>query len=110
LITALAVAILVGGFLVLRLMLRRSSELFCVEVENGRMRVVRGVVPPRLAGDLKDVLGRPPVERARFRVVPDSGHARVEVIGGRLSDAHLQRVRNVLGTWPLARLRSAQSR
>jgi Protein of unknown function (DUF3634) len=85
--------------------LSRANELFCLRFERGGLRVVRGRIPQRLLSDLGDILRDPPPERAVLRgVVEDLRpviHAR-----GPLTEAQRQRIRNVVSTWPLARIRS----
>jgi len=86
------------------LAIRRSNELFCVAVHEGQVRVVRGRAPPRLIRDFEDVLVRAKTQTAEVRVVVEQQQARVEGTG--ISAGTEQQLRNVLGTWQLAQLRS----
>lgn len=102
-----SIAAVALGLLVLAgyLLLRRANELFAVLVERGRARPLRGRPPPALLAAWNDVLAQPPaVARATLRVTVEDGRPMLRA-GGGLGDEKLQRLRNVLGLWPLARLR-----
>jgi hypothetical protein len=101
-LTALALGLLV---LVGYLVLRRANELFAVRVERGRATPLRGRPPKALLDAWTDVLAQPPrVEHAVLRVTVEDRRPMLRVQGD-LDAARLQRLRNVLGLWPLARLR-----
>jgi hypothetical protein len=106
-------ALLLGlGFLLilaipLAVSMHRANELFLVEVRQGQVRLVRGHAPPRLLHDLGDVVTRPRVGSARIRVVTEDGAPRV-LAEGDLTDAHRQQLRNVVGTWPVAKIRAGR--
>ncbi len=104
LLVGLAIFLLLG--IPFAMALRRSNELFCVDVADKKVRVVRGRLPQRLLDDLSDVFARAPGERARIRVVVEDGRARVVVAGGRLSETRLQQTRNVVGTYHVAKIRA----
>lgn len=105
---------LVVGLLILALFslplglaLARSTELFVLKVERGRARVQRGALPQALLDDINDVVAKPRVQRARIRVVTEDQKPRVlpdPNIGG----AQMQRLRNVVGLYPIARIRAAR--
>lgn len=82
----------------------RSTELFVLRAEAGRVSVVRGRLPGALLADLRDVLERSR-ETGTLRVTVARGVAQVNVKGG-LSEATVQRLRNVIGTVPLQRIRT----
>ena len=84
----------------------RSNELFCLDVHGGRVRFVRGRIPQRLLDDLSDVLRRPPVRDARLRAVSEDRRPRLVVSSGHVGEGQLQQLRNVLGTWELAKIRA----
>ena len=84
----------------------RSNELFCLEVDGRRVRFVRGRIPQRLLDDLADVLRRPPVSHARLRAVSEDRRPRIVVSSGNVGEGQLQQLRNVLGTWELAKIRA----
>ncbi len=86
--------------------LRRSNELFVLEVTKGKTRFVRGRLPQRLLDDLADILRRPAVTRARLRVVTEDQRPRVLVAEGRVSEGQLQAMRNVLGSWKVVQIRA----
>ena len=88
----------------------RGAITVCVaEVHDGHIEVTHGGIAPRLLADLGDVVARPKVQRATLRIVRSRGLADVESSGD-LSEAQVQRVRNVIGSVPLAKLANARTR
>ncbi len=88
----------------------RAAVTVCLlEITAGRVRVVRGGLAPRLMSDIADVVARPAIERATLRIVRDRGHARLDLRGTVPSDQE-QRLRNVIGSVPLAALANARRR
>ena len=83
----------------------RSNELFVVEVRKGKVRFTRGRIPQRLLDDIADVVRRPRVVSGRIRVVKEGGRPRVQA-EGQFDPDHLQRLRNVVGTYDLAQIRA----
>ena len=104
-ILGLAVAAIAG----LLWMMRNATLLFSAEVKNGRIVSLRGRAPKGLVRDLSDVLRRRPVKQASLRVVVEGGSPALRAKGD-LDEGELQRLRNVLGTWPLAKIRAAPPR
>jgi hypothetical protein len=104
---------LVAATLVLLALLRRAARsaiTVCVaEVRDGRIEVTHGGIAPRLLADLEDVVARPPVARATLRIIRSGGAAELEASGD-LSPPQLQRIRNVIGSVPLAKLANARTR
>jgi len=86
--------------------LSRSNELFVIDVDRGVPRAVRGRLPQRLLDDLADVVKRPRLPAARFKVVVEDRRARLVVIRGTIPAAQLQQLRNVVGTYPVAAIRA----
>ena len=86
--------------------LARANELFCLLISAGRGSVVRGRIPKRLLDDVADVVARPPVEAVGLRAVNEGNRPTLVVIGS-LGDAQRQRLRNVLGEWTVAQIRTA---
>ena len=101
LLVAAGLAILVG--------LRRANELFVVDLRDGRARLVRGRLPPRLLADLGDIARASPSARGRVRVVVSSARPEV-LVGGAIDDDAAQRVRNVVGLFRLSQLRAGRGR
>jgi hypothetical protein len=91
------------------LAIRRSTELFVISVREGNVEVVRGRLPPRLFSDVEDVLKRPPVEHGEVRVVAEQMRPRVRV-SGTINDVQAQRIRNVVGRYEIAQIRSGRRR
>jgi hypothetical protein len=86
---------------------QRGRELFCLSVRSGRVLVVRGRVPPALLGSIREIVaGVPAVERATIRAVRGDQGARI-TSSGTIDEGRAQRLRNVFGLYPIARLRAA---
>jgi hypothetical protein len=104
----LLVGLLIAAILAIPLVIaiRRSNELFVLDVAQGKVSVVRGRLPQRLLDDLVDVLERAKTETARIRVIVEEGRPRVVIGGGTLSETRLQQVRNVVGTYKLTQIRA----
>ncbi len=91
------------------LLVRNATMLFVAEVRDGRIVRARGRLPQGLARDLEDVAGLRPVRNARLRAVVSDRRPSLRVSGD-VREHELQRMRNVLGTWQLARIRAARYR
>ena len=82
----------------------RAAITVCVlEVTGGKIEVRRGAISPRVLSDLEDVIERPRVAQATLRILRNAGHAKLEIKGA-LSEEQKQRLRNVVGAVPLAKL------
>lgn len=88
---------------------RRATLVAELDVSRGEVRVVRGGIAPPVLADLRDVAASPPIDRLRIRIVRSSGRADVELRGS-VDDRQRQRIRNVIGAVPLARLVNARRR
>lgn len=86
--------------------LMRANELFCLKIQGGKVRVARGRIPPALLGDLTDILGAPRVMEGTLRGVVEDRAVRVYA-EAELTDAQKQQIRNVVGRWPVAKIRNA---
>lgn len=99
----------VAALAALIVMMRNAALIFSAEVKRGRVVKLQGHAPKGLVRDLSDVLRQRPVSKASLRVVVEGGapalHAR-----GDVNEGERQRLRNVLGTWPLAKIRAAPYR
>lgn len=93
------------GALVAWWIYERSIELFCISVRDGRCLVVRGRIAGNLLDGIADVAARQRVRRATIRAVKGEHHARLVARG--VDDGTLQRLRNVFGTHPVQKLRTA---
>jgi len=96
----------VTALVALWLAARAAVTIAVVRIRDGRIRVVRGRVAPSIVQALEDVVRRPVVARATIRVVKADGRAEVRMQGA-LTDEQGQRVRNVIGSVPLAKLVNA---
>lgn len=103
------VAAFAAGLATLYFASRRAITLAELRVRAGRLEVIRGGLAPRVMADLEDVARAARGADARVRVVRDRGLAKVEIAGD-LSPGDAQRVRNVVGSLPLAKLANARKR
>lgn len=95
----------VGLILVVHVVLSRwRREHFVLRVEGGRARVVKGRVPAALLADIRDVVAQGPAREARMSIKVTGDLTQVDARGD-WSQAQLQRLRNVVGLYPPARLR-----
>lgn len=101
-LAALAVAVLL-------LLMRNASRLFVVRVDRGRLVHLRGRAPKGLLRDIADVVRQRPIDRASIDVRVQDGLAAVRVDGD-VTEGEKQRLRNVVGTWPVQKIRSAPYR
>jgi len=88
------------------LLWQRANEIFCVSMRDGRVLLVRGRIPPAVMDGFADVARRQRVARATVRAIAGQGHARLSISGTDENTA--QRLRNVFGHHPVARLRGAR--
>lgn len=87
--------------------LLRANELFYLRIqEDGRLRVARGRIPPRLLRDLADVLKDPAVTHGALRGVSEDGRVRLYAEAD-LTEGQRQRLRNVVGGWAVTQVRNA---
>ncbi len=86
------------------LAVRRALELFVLEARDGQLVTARGRSPAELLREIEDILDR---ARASGTIVVrlEAGHAAVRATG--LDEATTQRLRNVVGRFPTARLKTA---
>src|SRR4051812_48187085 len=91
------------------LALLRANELFCLRTRGGVLRVARGRIPQQLLNDIADILREPPSGEVTLRGVVEDRRARLYV-DAELTDGQRQRLRNVISTWPLAKIRNAPRR
>lgn len=90
--------VLAGAFLYFR-----SQELFRIEVRDGKQTVTRGHVPTGLLSDFGAAVRG--VRRGGIVARKAQGGARLSVSGG-IDEGVAQRLRNIFGTYPIARLRA----
>jgi hypothetical protein len=102
-------ACVVAGLLALWFSARAAITVAVLEVRDGAIRVTRGGIAPRILTDLGDVVESPRVTRATIRITRERGRASV-ALHGALSAAQSQRIRNVIGSVPLAALANARRR
>ena len=86
--------------------LLRANELFLVRVRDGRVRVARGRIPQALLNDFAEIVRDPPMEEGSLRGVSEDRRVRIYPTG-ELTEGQKQRIRNVVATWPVAKIRQA---
>jgi hypothetical protein len=103
-----SVAVLFGLYVAAR----RAVTIAELQIQQGTLRVVRGGLPPSVLADLRDVASKPPIVALRVRIHRSNGRAAIELDGpsGGVSPEQAQRIRNVVGNVPLARLMSGRRR
>ncbi len=84
---------------------QRSLTLFEIVVERGQVVRARGRLPQSLLHEFLDVCPRGLKERLVIRCRIERGSARL-ITQGPFDDDTVQRLRNLLGLWPLARLKA----
>jgi hypothetical protein len=98
------VVVVIGLLLVLGLLaFSRAQALFRIEIRGGRPRVARGYVPAGLLSDFGAVVRG--VEYGEIRAYKAEGGAKL-AFSGDIDDGAAQRLRNIFGLYPIARLTS----
>ena len=85
---------------------RRARTLFELEIRSGRLVRARGRMPQGLLNDVLVVLPRRNESRLVIRCSIERDRASLSTRGPVTSD-EAQQLRNLVGLWPLARLRAA---
>ena len=85
----------------------RATTIVDLAIEKGKLRVVRGGVAPPILADLRDIAASAAIDEGHIRVVRASGRAEVQ-LRGNIDARAAQRIRNVIGSVPLARLINAR--
>ena len=99
----LAFALFLGA---IALWARRARTLFELEIRSGRLEHARGRMPQGLLNDILAVLPRNHETRLLIRCSVERDRARLTTRGP-ITDEAAQQLRNLLGLWPLPRLRVA---
>ena len=103
------VVVIVATAAIVAAILWRSLTLFVLNIEAGKVTLVRGGIPPALLDEIRDIVRIGRVEHGTIRVVKDGGDAKL-VCSPDIDEATVQRIRNVLGRFPAATLRTAGPR
>ena len=85
---------------------QRALTLFELEIVNGQVVRARGRIPPSLLHDFLGVCPRGLEARVVIRCRLERGLPRL-ITKGPLEQDAVQQLRNLLGLWPLARLKAA---
>jgi uncharacterized protein DUF3634 len=89
--------------------LRRANELFALSARAGKLTLVRGRLSPALLSELADIGRRERLDNVEIRVFSESGVPRL-VLSGAVNSAAEQALRNVLGRYPVAQIRTGRVR
>lgn len=85
---------------------RRALTLFVVEIRDRQVVCARGRIPQSLLNDFLVVSPQGQEARLVIRCRVEQGGAKL-LVSGAFSDDTVQQLRNLIGLWPLARLRAA---
>jgi hypothetical protein len=106
LVFAVAVAI---ALVLLYRSAQRAITIAELAIDDGGVRIVHGGIAPGVLRDLRDVARRPKITAGRVYITRARGRAEVRVEGNVPAD-QAQRIRNVVGSVPLAKLLNAHRR
>jgi hypothetical protein len=106
---ALIVGIALAALFALYRAAKRAITIADLKIANGKLTVVRGGIAPPILADLRDIARTPPISSLDIHIARASGRAEV-TFRGDATDAQQQRIRNVIGSVPLARLVNAVRR
>jgi hypothetical protein len=84
--------------------LSRANELFVLHVKDGKVTVQRGRLPQKLVDDIADVVRG--VSHATLKCKSEGRKPRLYARGA-VGPDHAQRLRNLVGTWTVAQMRTA---
>ena len=87
----------------------RSTELFVLRAKQGKFALVRGRMPPELLSDLDDIAQREGLDGLELRVIVEGGSPRA-LFTGKERGGTEQQLRNVIGRFRLAQIRSGRLR
>ncbi len=102
--TPIFVLVVAAALIALWLAADRARTLVVCDVAQGKVRVVRGRLPPALLADLRDVAARHRLRRGTIVVRKEGGRPAV-VLRDIDGDAARQQLRNVVGRFSLAAFR-----
>jgi len=106
---ALIVGIALAALFALYRAATRAITICDLKIEAGKLTIVRGGIAPPILADLRDIARSPPIASLAIHIARSSGRAEVSFKGD-ATDAQRQRIRNVIGSVPLARLVNAVRR
>lgn len=105
--TYVFIAVAVAALAALYVASLRATTIVDLAIEKGKIRVVRGGVAPPILADLRDIARDASIKEGHIRVTRASGRAEVH-LRGEIDERAAQRIRNVIGSVPLARLINAR--
>jgi len=86
-----------------------ATELFRISARNGELTLNRGRLPPALFTELADVARRQKLDLVEIRAVVEGGVPKL-LLQGESAKAAEQPLRNVLGRFTLAQIRTGRLR
>lgn len=102
-VSVVAAVVALASLGALYLAARRATTIAVLAIDGGNVRVETGGIAKPVLADIRDVARTPLIDGARLRIVRAGGRAELQ-IEGNVSAAQKQRLRNVVGSVPLARL------
>jgi hypothetical protein len=100
------VIITFGGLAALWLAAKRAITVLQANIVDGELIVRRGVIAPRVLEGMRVVVKRSKIKRGSVRIERDAGRARL-ICSVSIPGADAQRLRNVVGSVPIAQLLNA---
>lgn len=104
-LVAAVVLLVLGGLLFWTL--TRNIELARLHVRHGTTEFVRGRLPAKLLGNMRDVLTSAHVDEAEIRIVVEDARPRLVARG--VNDATAQQLRNVVGAYTVGQIRAGRA-
>ncbi len=99
-----AIVLVLAAFAAILYAARRAIVVFEVHAERGRVVKAKGRMPPELLRDVGDVLERAKATGSLSGKL-DGGRIAVQASG--LDEPTVQRIRNVVGRFPTARIKTS---
>ena len=100
------VIVTVVGLTALWFAAKRAITIFVADIADGELVVRRGSIAPRVLQGMREVVKRSEIKRGSLRIERDAGHARL-ICSTSIPGSDAQRLRNVVGSMPLAMLLNA---
>jgi len=89
--------------------MRRANELFALSARDGKLELRRGRLSPALFSEFADIAARERLDGTEIRALNESGSPRL-MLRGVSNPAAEQALRNVLGRYPIAQIRTGRLR
>ena len=101
---AIGLVVLLAAIVALYVVADRARVIAVCEIERGSLRVTRGRLSARVLGELREIAKRARITQATVVVRKEGGAPALRMKGG--DDATAQQLRNTIGRFRIAELRS----